>query len=262
MRRTILFIFSFCIFLSFCEQESQAFGLFNIFKHPTIGRYVGKVKNALPEEEIIKYAKQIEKAGDWEIVKQILGKMKLSDEVLEDTFMRIAIYNKKIPQKEADEMFRTLKGTSGFRQTLSKICGVNDAKDKGHLFELRISRTGKDNGFDILEIGKRFNDNIKKGESDIDVILKKKQKLFAMECKDYSSSTNININDYLDDMNTLREFNKQNLGTIPVFVCKNIPDNQNTIMKLKDAAKLRNIELLFGSEDEIMTQLDLLIDFY
>jgi len=84
--------------------------------------------------------------------------MNVSDEILEDAFMRIAIYNNRINKIEGEKIFINLRRTEGFRSTLNKINGVNPLQLKGHLNELRIANSAAENGFDVLAIGKKFNE--------------------------------------------------------------------------------------------------------
>ena len=153
-------------------------------------------------------------------VKNLIGKMKLSDDVLEDTFMRIAVARKKISVDEADDLFRNLRGVQGFRGNLSIISGVSDNATKGALQELRVANTAKKRGFEVLEIRKKFYDGIKKGKTDIDLLLKKGNTVFPIEVKAYGVP--LKKDHIRRDAESLLEYAKQSnhQKIIPLFIFK------------------------------------------
>src|SRR5215510_4870449 len=57
---------------------------------------ITKLKDALPNKKIIELAKIVtDEEKGLEKIGKILGKRQLSNEILEDTYMRIALYNGK-----------------------------------------------------------------------------------------------------------------------------------------------------------------------
>ncbi|NOZ91530.1 MAG: hypothetical protein GXO60_09630 [Epsilonproteobacteria bacterium] len=80
-----------------------------------------KNNKALTSKEIKELAILLKETQGTKKVGQVLSKMRLPNEVLEDTFMRLAIYTKRIERKEAEDMIEHLKNVPGFRTTLRKI---------------------------------------------------------------------------------------------------------------------------------------------
>jgi hypothetical protein len=215
---------------------------------------------ALAPKEIRKLAKILNELHGTKKVGQVLGKMKLPNEVLEDTFMRLAIYTKKIKRKEAEEMMQYLKNVSGFRTTLRKIIGKNAKKTMGHLHELRLATKASKNGFKVVGIDKKFSDGIKSMPSDIDVLLKKNNKLFVIEAKNYLPMTNMKSSMIKGDMKTLSVYTKQNKSEniIPIFSVTNKPYNKNTVKILEIEAKKNGVQLIYGNPYEQIEKIKLL----
>ena len=211
---------------------------------------LGKVEGSLPESKIIELANMIQKAGDIKNVGKILGDMRLTDEVLEDTFMRIIVAQKKISKPEAEEIFQNLRGVKGLRTSLRKAAGISEAKTIGHLNEINIANSAAKNGFEVVSIGEKFDDGLKH-ITDIDLIMKKNGKKFAIEAKDYSPNSTINLDSFRADMDTLVVFKEKNgKNVIPVFSITNPPNNQITRKLLEKEAERRGIQLIYGSPDE------------
>ncbi|MBV5330756.1 MAG: hypothetical protein JZU65_24505 [Chlorobium sp.] len=217
---------------------------------------LGKVDGALPDSKIKDLVSQINKAGDIKKVGKIIGEMNLSKEVLEDTFMRILIMQNKISKKEAEEIFTHLRGVEGFTSAMSKAAGVSAAKTSGHLNELRIATGASKNGFEVVAIGQKFTDGLKKGTTDLDIILKKKGRTFVIEAKDYDANTPINMDYFRADMDTLVAFKKQHPNTIPVFTITNPPANAAKKKLLEKEAERRGVQLVYGNADEIILQVN------
>ena len=117
-----------------------------------------KSAKALPDGEIVRLASLGSKTGGTKEIAQTLGKLNLPAEVLEDSYVRIAIQQSKISRSEAEGAFIRLRGTPGFRSTMSKIVGNSEVKTSGHLNELRIADNASQNGFKVNGIGVAFND--------------------------------------------------------------------------------------------------------
>ena len=189
-----------------------------------------------------------------------LGELNLPNEVLEDTFMRIAIYQEKITRAEAEGMFARLGDTPGFRSTLRKIIGNNDAVTKGHLNELKIADSASMNEFKVLEIGEKFADGLKKAPADIDIVLERGSKRFAIEAKDYARARQIPMDKYRADLDTLVEYKKTNSQqVIPIFTMTNKPDGRH-LKILESEANKRSVELIFGKPQVLVEQMKILAE--
>jgi len=219
-----------------------------------------KSSKAFSPKKIEEFAKILEKNNGTKELGKFLGKMKLKNEVLEDTFMRLAIYRNKIDKTEAKEMFFNLSGSKGFRTTLKKVVGNSSQKTAGHLNELKIANNATKHGFKVKEIGKSFVDGIKKSPTDIDVLLARRGKEFAIEAKDYMAKTNIPLDKFRGDMDTLVSYVNKNSSkkVIPIFSMTNKPKNTLKLKQLQTIAEKRNVQLIFGNPQEQIEQIKLL----
>ena len=188
-----------------------------------------------------------------------LGQMQLPDEVLEDTFLRIAVARQFITPAEAVKLFSSLSGVKGFRSALRKAIGNNPNKTKGHLHELRVAAQARDQGFDVQEIDKSFTAGSKQW-TDIDLVLEKNGRTFLVETKDYAPVVPLNMVSTRGDMQALSEYAKTmpDVPTVLVFTVSNIPENSRTLTLLIAEAKRRNIELLFGNPTQQAIRLNTL----
>ncbi len=219
-----------------------------------------KSSKALAPKQIKKLAKLLDEVHGTKKVGKLLGKMKLPNEVLEDTFMRLAIYKNKIARKEAEEMMHHLKNVPGFRTTLRKIIGNSAKKTTGHLHELRLAKRASKSGLKVVGIGEKFADRIKSMPSDIDLLLKKKNKLFAIEAKSYLSATNMKPSMIKADMKTLASYTKQSGSkkVIPIFSITNKPSSKTTLKILETEARKNGVQLIYGNPHEQIEQIKLL----
>ncbi len=215
---------------------------------------------AFSTEDIARYAKLLEETKGTKKLGKLLGRMNLKNEVLEDTFMRIAIYKERLTRKEAKEMFLHLSGTSGFRTTLRKVVGNSAQKTLGHLNELRIANSASKNGFKVRGIGESFIDGIKKSPTDLDIVLNRKGKTFIIEAKDYASNTHIPLDKFRGDMDTLVSYVTKNPSdkVIPIFSMTNKPNGNMKLRQLNKIAEKRNVQLIFGSSSQQIEQMKLL----
>ena len=215
---------------------------------------------AFSSKQISKFAKMLEETKGTKKLGKHLGKMNLKNEVLEDTFMRITIYQKKMKRKEAEEMFMHLTGSKGFRTTLKKVIGNSPQKTSGHLNELRIAHSASKNGFKVRGIGEVFVDGIKKSPTDLDILLTRKGKTFAIEAKDYAPTTNIKLDSFRGDMDTLISYARENPSEkiIPIFSMTNKPKNSLKLRQLEKTAEKRGVELIFGTPQQQVDQIKLL----
>ena len=238
----------------------------NLFKSPkvlpdsAVITKLSKSAKTLPNDEIIRLSKLSDEVNGTVKVGKELGKLNLPNDVLEDTFMRIAIHQRKVTRTEAEGMFARLGGTPGFRSTLRKIIGNNAAVTNGHLNELRIADSASMSGFNVLGIGEKFTDGLKRAPTDIDVVLEKGGKRFAIEAKNYAPTRQIPMDQYRADLDTLVEYRKTNQQqVIPIFTMTNKPDG-HYLKILKDEADKRGVELIFGKPQELVEQMKVLAE--
>ena len=195
-----------------------------------------------------------------EKVGKFLGKELLTDEGKEEALLRIAVQNDVISNDEAMGLFSRLSGVKGFRSTLRKVIGNKQPKTQGQLNELRIADRSSRHGFSVRGIGERFDDGIKNRPTDIDVVIEKNGKTFALEAKDYASKSRLPMDQFRADMNSLVEYQSrmEPNKVIPVFSITRIPDNPRDWKLLQNETAKRGIRLIFGSADEQAAQLNFL----
>lgn len=218
-----------------------------------------KSVSVLPEDEIIRLSKLSDELNGTTKVGKELGKLNLPNNALEDAFIRIAIHQNKLTRETAEGMFSRLNGVPGFRPTLRKIIGNSDVGTVGHINELKIADAASINGFKVLGIGEKFSDGFKKAPTDIDVLLKKGDKLFAIEAKSYASTTKIPMDKYRADLDSLVAYKKINgNNVISVFTVTNNPNNPRYLKMLQHEAGKRDVQLVFGSPQEQIEQIKML----
>ena len=195
-----------------------------------------------------------------EKVGKFLDKELLTDKGREEALLRIAVQNGVISSDEALGLFSRLSGVNGFRSTLRKVIGSKQPKTQGHLNELRIADRSSQRGFAVKGIGERFDDGIKNRPTDIDVVVEKNGKTFALEAKDYASKSRLPMDQFRADMNSLVEYQSrmEPNKVIPVFSITRIPDNPRDWKLLQNETAKRGIRLIFGSADEQAAQLNFL----
>jgi hypothetical protein len=218
-------------------------------------------KHVLPAEKIEEFARIAMKPGGTKIVRDEIGKMNLPEEVIEDTFARILVYQQRVDRAEADGWMRRLNGTPGFKGAMSKSMGASDANTIGHLNEVRIADSAAQANFKVHGIGIRFKDPNKKGDTDIDVLLERNGKVFAIEAKAYPANAAMPLDTFRADMLTLAEYRKANpqKQVVPVFAITNKPGNPDVWKLIEQAAKGHGVEPLAGSADDVVLQLPLLL---
>jgi hypothetical protein len=216
-----------------------------------------KHQKALPDDEIIKLSNIAKQPGGTKVVGKELGKLNLSKDTLEDTYMRIVVNQSTISREEAEGMFSRLRGTPGFRSTLSKIIGASDVKTSGHLYELRIADKATQYGFKAKGIGIQFDDGIKQGVTDVDVLLEIKGKPIAIEAKDYLSTTPIPLIKFRSDFISLSQYAKQHLPSkvITVFSISNKPNDALSLRSLEHEAQKNGVQLIFGNPEQQIIQI-------
>lgn len=218
-------------------------------------------KLAFPTARIEELAQIAMKPGGTKIVRDELGRMNVPDEVLEDTFARILVFQNRVERAEAEGWMQRLRGTPGFKGAMSKSMGASEANTIGHLNEVRIADSAAQGNFKVHGIGVRFKDPNKKGDTDIDVLLERNGKLFAIEAKAYPANAAMPMDTFRADMLTLAEFRKANpkKQVVPVFAITNKPANPDVWKLIEQAAKGHGVEPLAGSADDVVLQLPLLL---
>jgi hypothetical protein len=219
---------------------------------------ISKSVKVLPEDEIIRLSKLSDEIQGTKKVGKVLGKLNLSDDILEDAFLRIAIHQNKLTRESAEGMFSRLSNTPGFRTTMRKVIGNSNVGTHGHLNELRIADIASMNGFTVAGIGEQFVDGIKKSPTDIDILLEKGGKTFAVEAKNYAKTTKIPMDKYRADLDTLVIYKGNNDEVIPVFTITNKPDELLYMERLEHEANKRGVQLLFGTPQEQIEQVKML----
>ena len=203
----------------------------------------------LRDARIEKLSELSNETGGVKKIGDLLGKENLPNDVLEDTYLRIAVRKETISREEARGMFSRLSGVGGFRPTLRKMIGNNSSVTKGHLNELKIADEAHQLGFKVRKINEPFRDGMKGGWTDIDITLEKNGKIFAVEAKSYNPGTEIPMSDFRRDLNTLVAYTNrspQPENVVPILSMTSKPANPKTLRMLKREARERNIELIFG----------------
>ncbi len=220
---------------------------------------ISKNVKVLAEDEIIRLSKLSDEIQGTKKVGKELGKLNLPDDVFEDVFIRIAIYQKKITRVTAERMFSRLSNVPGFRHALRKIVGNSNIGTVGHLNELKIADAASANGFKVRGIGEKFIDGLKKAPTDIDILLEKGGKLFAVEAKSHALTTKISMDKFRADLDTLVAYkNMKGDRIIPVFTITNKPYDLSYLKRLHYEASKRGVELIFGKPQEQIEQIKML----
>ena len=215
----------------------------------------------LPDDEIVRLSRLSGEVRGTAKVGGELGRLNLPQDILEDTFLRIAIHQNKLSRNEAELMFRNLTGVPGFSSTLRKIIGNNEVGARGHLFELRMASEGVEGGFVARAIGQKFDDGLKRAPTDIDIILERGGRLIAIEAKNYGTNTRISLDMYRADLDTLVAFRTSGNNDARLFFSMaNPPVNSDYLRRLKYEAAQRDIELVFGNARSSILQIRQLLD--
>ena len=214
---------------------------------------------SLSNRKIIEFSKLSKTPNGTVQVGKELGELNLPNEVLEDTYMRILVHQNVFKRKEAKNVFFKLSNTPGFRSTLKKMTGNNPQVTQGHLNELRIAHSGYGRGFKVLGIGEKFDDELKKGTTDIDIVFEKGEKILAIEAKDYKPAIPIPMDKFRADLDTLVQYgaSKRPRKVIPIFTMTNQP-KEGQLKLLQSETGKRGIELIFGLPEDQIIQIEML----
>lgn len=218
------------------------FFIITLFGEPGF-TFVGGVKNLseLSIEAIKSLALLGKTKGSASVAKE-LGVMAenvpsaLRARFFESAYAKILVEQGRISPTQADEWIKNLSSIPGFRNTMSKMVGASDYKSVGHLFELNMANQLHKSGYKIVSIGEKYNDAIKLGKTDIDIIARKGHDTFIFELKNYDSRliSFKEVNNFERDMQTLGAYASEHKGVVPVFISKNIPADK-TIKRILDA---------------------------
>lgn len=218
-----------------------------------------KSPKAVSEQDIVRLSKLSTEVKGTKKVGKELGKLNLSNRQLEDTYLRIAIHKGIITREKAMEMYSYLGGTPGFRTTVRKITGNSEAVTKGHLNELDIALAARKAGFKVNEIGYKFKDGLKKSLTDIDVIVSKGSKNFAIEAKEYSSTSRIPLDRFRADLDSLVAYKKSQKDNITlIFSITNKNTNEKYGRALQREAERKGVQLIYGSPHEQIHKINIL----
>lgn len=231
-------------------------------KAKTAGRCavaLGKCANALPDAEINRLAQIASQPNGLKTLNKILGKANYiglyGDEsghlILQDTYLRIAIKNNRLSNKIAEETIEYLSGTPGLTSLLSKINSNSFSQAKGHLRELEIALSAQKRGFSTVSLGQKFTDGLKKGDTDLDVLLHRNGKNFAIESKAYSGLVPDTM--VKSDAESLVAFCKEIDGAIPVFCFETAPSKFAQYFLSE-----KGVKYIIGTPEDIVAKLDIL----
>ena len=227
--------------------------MLNVWENRT---YYFKMDN-LPEDEIVKLSKMSDTFKGTKEVKKYIGQLNLTPKAQEDTFLRIAMHQKKINTAEAQQIFKNLSGTDGFSSALNKVIGNSKEVTKGHLNELHIANNAAENGYEVVAIGKKFNDGIKAADTDIDVMLRINGQDVLIEAKSYASTTRFPLDKYRKDLDTLNIYAKQESKgeALKIFSFTEKPKSDNLLKQYELWAKKKGVRLIFGTPDQQIAQI-------
>lgn len=219
-----------------------------------------KTEKTISDKDIIKLSKMSDEINGTKNINKYIGSLNLSEMVREDIYLRIAIYQNKLNRIESEQMIKNLKNVDGFSSTLSKIIGNNPNGTIGHLNELRIANNASKSGFHVKAIGKKFDDGLKKNQTDIDILLNKNGRDILIESKAYSSTTKMPLDLFRADLDTLNIYNKKysKNKAIKIFAFTKRPESNKQLEAYNFWANKKGVELLFGNPEELIHQIKLL----
>lgn len=219
---------------------------------------LSKSKRALSIQKIKELTKLSKLPKGTKLVGQALGKMKLPTEVIEDSYLRIAVAKGRLSPDLASNWFRTLRGTPGFRSALSKSIGQSLVKAKGHLNEVEIAAQSHARGLKVVGIGTSFKDPAKSALTDIDVLLESNGKTIALEAKDYLPTTRLPMDQFRSDLDTLATYCKDKQPCVPIFTLTHKPVHAEDLTRIAVESQKRGVELLIGDPSSQSEQIKLL----
>lgn len=219
---------------------------------------IHQIKDALPVEKIIQLSTSAEKIPGNSKVGDVISKLEISPEVLEDTLLRISIFQGKLTRKESESMYTLLIGIPGFASTLTRIIGNTDITISNYIFVLKLANIASRNGFNVLSIAEKISFKLEKRISSIDIILQKQGKLFAIKTV-YQAPSKYSLEKYDRQLINLAKYkNKTEKAIIPIISATPHLINPQEIEHLKIETDRHDLELIFGSPQEQIEQITLL----
>jgi hypothetical protein len=157
-------------------------------------------------------------------VTEHIAKLKLNPTEAAELIVRVAAKDGRISAFEAAELHKNLKDVPGFAKTAKWVLVGEKTSGPtiGSLQELRVANNLRQRGYTIVELRASFNDPVKR-ITDIDLIVEKGGRRFAIESKAYERS--LNWDQIAADANTLNAYRNANPATIPYFFFKRQPSD-------------------------------------
>jgi Holliday junction resolvase-like predicted endonuclease len=225
-------------------------------------RPMAKLAGALPESKVISYADRIVDTGDLTRVRAEIERLGLSREALSDAYTRVAIRKGILSREEAEALYRSLNQVDGYSGTIAKTLGVNPMQRAGHLSELRQALALKQDGVQVLAIGRQFNDHLKMRPTDIDLLAKQGRVVAAVELKAYGRADMYRLTEVAPkDMASIRVFCQTRLEPsrcVPVFAVSEQPSAQMDNWLQKNATA-NGVELVYGTGARFSEQISTLL---
>ncbi len=227
---------------------------------------LGKLVDGIEDDILEEMAKQLKsmKPGSLEEVGKTLGKIlnnpgltpKARDLILNDAYLRLAQKVGRISAEEADDAFRLLKDADGLHALVRKCCSMNPSQAAGHLFEFRQALSFEKKGFNVLGVGIKYSDGLKAAQTDLDLLVRKGDRLFLVESKHYT--TGLGAPDVIradaDSLINLKAFLGTELGgstkITPIFTFVSEPSKL-----LAKQLQAKGIPYFVGESDELVAAL-------
>lgn len=194
-------------------------------------------------------------------VGKILAAKNLTESERSAIYLKILTNKGLITEQEAGEYFKNLNLVPGFSSTIRKAMGASSRGSSGHLAEIQQANAVKNQGWEVVSIGEKFSDGIKKGLTDIDLRFNIGKRKYIAEIKNYQEGTSIPLDKWRSDMESLAAYQKINAKSgekiDAIFIVRNIPKSDKDRKLLEQAARNYGVRILFGEPDTIVRQLTL-----
>jgi hypothetical protein len=158
---------------------------------------IGKLSDGIADDIVDECAKLINtgKPGGLDEIGKILAKRynnplltaREREILLNDAYLRIAKKAGRITAEEADDAFRLLNDCDGLHSLVRKCCTMNVNQAAGHLYEFKQAVAFQKKGFNVIGIGIKYSDGLKSAPTDLDLLVKKGNRIFLVESKHYTT---------------------------------------------------------------------------
>lgn len=167
------------------------------------------------------------------------GQLRLGNAGTAELLLRVAAKEGRIEIQEAETLYRSLRDVPGFSRTAKWILVGERSSSPviGSLQELRIAGNLQKSGYKVLELRAPFRGDPVKRLTDIDLIVEKGGKRFAIESKAYQKG--LRWDEIALDADTLKAYANQNHGTTLYFVFKTRPSD--LVMKKLNEQGIKHI---------------------